>query len=213
MTTLLKSIMGKAGLNFAHLAGSAAGKGRSAAADKDDSTDDDGKDKDAKADDADPEKKDDDKGDGGKDAKAGKDDSGKGGDEDDESDKDKDAKASDAKADDDDDEEMRGKSAVASARRRERARCAAIFGSRAAGRNPVLAANLAFNTSMPRKEALAVLEGTPAPQAAAAGSGARAAGNPRVDANGGAEPNAQSNRVANLSAWDAVRARNKALGG
>ncbi|MBR8054151.1 hypothetical protein [Burkholderia vietnamiensis] len=69
--------------------------------------------------------------------------------------------------DDDDEEEMRGNSASAKARRRERMRCATIMGSAAAGKNPVLAANLAFNTSMTRKEALAVLEGTPAPAAAA----------------------------------------------
>lgn len=69
--------------------------------------------------------------------------------------------------DDDDEEEMRGSSASAKARRRERMRCATIMGSAAAGKNPVLAANLAFNTSMTRKEALAVLEGTPAPAAAA----------------------------------------------
>lgn len=69
--------------------------------------------------------------------------------------------------DDDDEEEMRGSSASAKARRRERMRCATIMGSAAAGKNPVLAANLAFNTSMTRKEALAVLESTPAPAAAA----------------------------------------------
>ncbi|MBR8234609.1 hypothetical protein K6W26_23115 [Burkholderia sp. AU42008] len=69
--------------------------------------------------------------------------------------------------DDDDEEEMRGNSASAKARRRERMRCATIMGSAAAGKNPVLAANLAFNTSMTRKEALAVLQGTPAPAAAA----------------------------------------------
>ncbi|MBW9102945.1 hypothetical protein [Paraburkholderia phenoliruptrix] len=69
--------------------------------------------------------------------------------------------------DDDDEEEMRGSSASAQARRRERMRCATIMGSAAAGKNPVLAANLAFNTSMTRKEALAVLGGTPAPAAAA----------------------------------------------
>lgn len=73
----------------------------------------------------------------------------------------------DADDDDDDEEEMRGSSASAKARRRERMRCAKIMGSAAAGKNPVLAANLAFNTSMTRKEALAVLEGTPAPAAAA----------------------------------------------
>ncbi|NVI06356.1 phage tail protein [Paraburkholderia sp. JPY454] len=44
---------------------------------------------------------------------------------------------------------MRGKSAVARARRREQARCAAIMGSKHAARNVELAANLAFKTRMP----------------------------------------------------------------
>jgi len=78
-----------------------------------------------------------------------------------------DSKDPDAEDDDDDEEEMRGSSASAKARRRERMRCGAIMGSAAAGKNPVLAANLAFNTSMTRKEALAVLEGAPAPAAVA----------------------------------------------
>lgn len=74
----------------------------------------------------------------------------------------------DADAGDDDDEEMRGKSAVAQARRRERARCAEIMGSQHAGRNPVLAANLAFNSAMSRKEALAILKDTPTSASATA---------------------------------------------
>lgn len=96
----------------------------------------------------------------------------------DEEEDDKDKK-DEAKADDDSDEEMRGNSTAAAARKRERARCAAIFGSKAAGKNPVLAANLAFNTSMTRKEALAVLEATPAPQASVQRR------NPNLDASGG----------------------------
>lgn len=63
----------------------------------------------------------------------------------------------------DDDDEMRGSSQAARARRREQARCAAIFASKGAARNPVLAANLAFKTRMTRAEAIATLEGTPAP--------------------------------------------------
>lgn len=69
-----------------------------------------------------------------------------------------------ADEDDDDEEEMRGNSASARARRRERARCAAIFASKGAGRNPVLAAKLAFTTRMTRSEAISVLEGAPAPE-------------------------------------------------
>lgn len=82
---------------------------------------------------------------------------------------------------DDEDEEMRGKSAVARARRREQARCAAIMGHKAAGRNVVLAANLAFNTRMGRKEAIAILQSTPA--ASAPGQG-RQARNPNLGAGG-----------------------------
>lgn len=95
---------------------------------------------------------------------------------------DEEKKKEEAKAEDDSDEEMRGDSTAAAARRRERARCAAIFGSTAAGKNPVLAANLAFNTSMSRTEALAVLDNTPA--AAASGNPSRAARNPQVGAGG-----------------------------
>jgi hypothetical protein len=65
--------------------------------------------------------------------------------------------------DDSDGADMRNRSAGA-ARLRERARCAAIFADKAAGRNPALAATLAFCTSLPRSEAVAVLRagGTPA---------------------------------------------------
>jgi hypothetical protein len=67
---------------------------------------------------------------------------------------------------DDDEEEMRGNSPAAKARRRERARCAAIFARPEAARNPVLAASLAFKTTMTRRQAIAVLRDTPAPAAA-----------------------------------------------
>ncbi len=79
------------------------------------------------------------------------------------------AEADDDEGDDgesgDDDEEgddgsdgadMRKKSARA-ARLRERARCSAIFKDAAAGKNPALAAQLAFGTSLPRSEAISVL--------------------------------------------------------
>lgn len=73
----------------------------------------------------------------------------------------------DADDEDDDEEEMRGNSASAEARRRERARCASIMGSQHAGRNPVLAANLAFTSTMSRKEAIAILKDTPTSASAA----------------------------------------------
>lgn len=64
--------------------------------------------------------------------------------------------------DDDSDEEMRGNSAAANARRRERARCKAIFSCAAAGVRPDVAASLAFSTTMSRSEAIAVLTTTAA---------------------------------------------------
>ncbi|BCF96628.1 hypothetical protein PPGU19_011970 [Paraburkholderia sp. PGU19] len=105
---------------------------------------------------------------------------------------------------DDEDEEMRGKSAVARARRREQARCAAIMGHKAAGRNVVLAANLAFNTRMGRKEAIAVLQATPA--ASTPGQG-RQARNPNLGAGGEMHRNPQREASAG---WD--RAFSKATG-
>ena len=104
-----------------------------------------------------------------------------------------------AENDDDDEEEMRGKSASARARRRERARCAAIFGCKAAAKNPVLAANLAFNTSMTRNQAIRVLNDTPAPQAT---YGARR--NPNLGAGG---EQSQSREQAAASSWDRAFAK------
>jgi len=98
-----------------------------------------------------------------------------------EDDEDDDSKEKAEEDGDDEDEEMRGKSAVARARRREQARCAAIMGHKAAGRNVVLAANLAFNSRMSRKEAIAILQSTPA--ASAPGQG-RQARNPNLGAGG-----------------------------
>lgn len=161
-------------LSFAHLAG--IGKANSAAAEEDDKRRDGESDEDyekrtgksAAGSGDDPKDQDRDNGDSQAD-----DDKQREGESDEDYDKRMKSKATAAeddedkeKAEDDDDEEMRGNSAAAAARRRERARCAAIFASPAAARNPVLAANLAFATAMPRKEALALLEGTPAPAAA-----------------------------------------------
>ena len=60
---------------------------------------------------------------------------------------------------DDDKEEMTGRSAKAAARRRERARCSAIFAHKSAAHNVALAASLAFDTTMTRQEAIAVMKG------------------------------------------------------
>lgn len=127
----------------------------------------------------------------------------------------KNAKADDdSNADDDSDEEMRGDSAAAAARRREQARCAAIFASPAAGKNPVLAAKLAFETRQPRSEALALLEGTPPPAAAQpqvdprARHAARSDKNPNIAPPGAPDRNAAA-EVQNL--WAGARKANQAL--
>ncbi|PXW23402.1 hypothetical protein [Paraburkholderia caballeronis] len=185
MSNLLQNMLGGRGLSFGHLAkintpragkargeddenpppddDSGKGKRGKRAADGDDEEEEqqDREDGNAKkgsrAEDDEPEPEDDDNEDGNGQGKKGK--RAKADDpEEDENDP-------EAEDDDDDEEEMRGKSAASRARRRERARCAAIFGSKAAARNPVLAANLAFKTTMTRKQALAVLNETPAPQA------------------------------------------------
>lgn len=205
------------GLSFAHLAGI---KPRGARAEGDRSEDDE------RAEDGDQEEQDRDDGDAnGSKGKKGRraedrtddpdaededdeveDDSGKGkkgkraDDGDDENDDDSDPDA------EDDDDEMRGKSAAASARRRERARCAAIMGSKAAGRNVELAANLAFKTSMTRQEALAILRSSPGASSASQ-SQRRADRNPQLGAGGEVARNPQREASAG---WD--RAFSKASG-
>lgn len=72
-------------------------------------------------------------------------------------------KAKGKKAEDDDEDEADAK--VAKGRRMERKRCAAIFGSKAAGIRPDMAASLAFSTSLSASVAIAQLE-----QAAAFGA-------------------------------------------
>ena len=106
--------------------------------------------------------------------------------------------AMDEKDEKDDDDEKGSASALA-ARSRERARCAAIFSSPAAARNPVLAANLAFSTSLSRKESLALLEATPAP--AAPGNPGRASRNPNV---GAGAPTGATSHQAVSARWDAL---------
>ena len=187
------------GLSFAHLASLSTKAAKAeddeekkdarAEGDGDDEEKKDRDDGDAKADDGDDDKKDDDQKSSKAKSKA-------------ESDDDEDAEEGDedkekAEDDDDGDEEMRGKSAVARARLREQARCAAIFASKAAARNPVLAANLAFKTRMTRSEAIATLEGTPAPASAAHVS--RSARNPNLGIDGGAKPSRQQALAAR---WD-----------
>jgi hypothetical protein len=191
-------------LSFAHLA--SVGRGKQAKADdkdKDYRDKDDDKEARAKADD----ENDDD------DSKAKADEPGADDDDDEEDKKQKSpdgkkSKRAKAEEDDDDDggkkkdddeddsEEMHGKSAAARARLREQARCAAIMGCRAAGRNVVLAAQLALTTRMTREEAIGVLETTPA--ATVPGQG-REARNPRL---GGGGEHAQDSKTALAASWD-----------
>lgn len=215
MTTSLTKAVANA-LSFAHLAGFGRGNPKAKAdKDPDEPTDRDHEDGDAKGGGAaaedDPERK---KRDGESDDDYAKrmkkmdDDeaaaSASAGDVDDEKDKDKEAKAAKdgEECDDDSDEEMRGKSASALARRREQARCAAIFASPAAARNPVLAANLAFKSRMGRNEALAVLDGTPAARSPA--HAGRSDGNPRV---GAGQPEGAHSTQAVAKSWDAAFAK------
>ncbi|MDE8344639.1 MAG: hypothetical protein POH28_00485 [Acidocella sp.] len=105
----------------------------------------------------------------------------------------------DGEDDDDPVNEMRGRSPAAKARRKERARCAAIFASTAAARNPNMAAHLAFNTLLSRKEAIAILKTAPVAQGGVLGramdrySGARA---------GADRAPARASTAAIASTWD-----------
>lgn len=114
-------------------------------------------------------------------------------------DDDKKSKRADDGEEDDDEEEMKGKSAAASARRRERARCAAIFASPHAARNVALAASLAFKTTLTRQEAIAVLRDTPAGGASA--SEGRQNRNPRLGAGG---EQSASGPQAIAASWDSA---------
>lgn len=109
--------------------------------------------------------------------------------------------------DDDDKNEMSGRSAMASARRRERSRCAAIFAASAAAENPALAASLAFETTMTRKEAVAVLK-SQAGRGAAPGSrdvrGDRRDRNPQLGPGGESSP---TGAQATAALWDRTLAK------
>lgn len=107
------------------------------------------------------------------------------------------AAAAEASPEDDDEAEMRGASAEAKARERERARCLAIFESAGAARNPVLAASLAFGTSLTRAQAIATLDAMPEPANPVTQS--RAARNPNLG-NGG-DPHVHPAQ-AQAAGWD-----------
>jgi hypothetical protein len=109
--------------------------------------------------------------------------------------------------DDDDKDEMSGRSAAANARRRERARCAAILGHSAAAANVDLACSLAFETTMTRKEAVAVLKsqvGRAAPDTGSSRSEERAARNPDIGSGASAPAGGQK---ALDAGWDRAIAK------
>lgn len=115
-------------------------------------------------------------------------------------------RADDDSDDPDGDEDDEADPQARAARKRERARCAAIFGSKSAGKRPDLAAHLAFNTGLPRREAIGLLK------AAAAGDepGKIVGLSSRMEAYGelrvsGSAP-APSRRQAVTSSWDAAAA-------
>ena len=110
----------------------------------------------------------------------------------------------DDKSDDEESSGKRGKKR-ASARRRERARCASIFASEHAAANVEMAAHLAFQTSLTRSQAIALLAKAPP------GSGGLAAAmqripNPRVGPGANAEAPTDQ---AIATGWDKAFGKNK----
>jgi hypothetical protein len=176
-------------LNFAHLTGAS-----KKSEDKDDEKE--------KAEDKDDEQEDQNRDDGDAQSSSASDDD----DDDKDDDKEKEKKSKKSKKadddepdaeDDDDDEEMRGSNACAQARIRERARCAAILSSDAAARNIELACSLAFETTLPREQAIAVLSKSGSKTPMHAGRSAR---NPTIGAGGRPEANSPQ---AIAASWDA----------
>lgn len=102
--------------------------------------------------------------------------------------------------------EMDGDSDAAQARRREQARCAAIFADAAALTRHDMAATLAFTTRLPRSQAIAILRSSPAGAAAAPLSplaAAMAAGG-HGQARPGLAPAPQSQKQQVDNRWDTV---------
>ena len=107
---------------------------------------------------------------------------------------------------DDDEAEMRGSSPAAKARVRERDRIAAIFACPQAASNLELACSLAFETRLPRNEAIAVLKkGGSAP---GTGRSDRVARNPTGLGRGGPAPAAQGRPQSKIQqGWGAALAK------
>lgn len=106
---------------------------------------------------------------------------------------------------DDDEEEMKGKGEAGAARLRERARCAAILGHPAASANVEFACELAFNTRLGRKEAVALLQKAPKAQRNG-GLAQRMADAPNFRTSGAAAPSL-SGKAAVDASWDAAAER------
>lgn len=78
--------------------------------------------------------------------------------------------------------------------RAERARCMAIFKDKAAGKNPALAASLAFESALPAKQAVAILKaGALTAPSGRPGLGDRMAAQPRASIGTGGEAPDQDN--------------------
>lgn len=122
-------------------------------------------------------------------------------------DKDRDAKAKSRRAsDDEDDEDDEADAKAMAARRRERARCSAIFASPHAAVRPDVAAQLAFGTGMRAPEALNVLAAVAAGEAPRASRGAGRLAE-RMDRTPNPDVGTPSGDAARAGAPDAVAAR------
>jgi cobalamin biosynthesis protein CobT len=103
--------------------------------------------------------------------------------------------------DDSDKKDMRGSGSGSQAFRRATARCAAIFATQAAGRNPVLAAELAFRSELTRSEAIRALRAAVSTMPTVAHRPDRAAANPKMGSGAGNGP------VDAGALWDRVLAK------
>ena len=121
-----------------------------------------------------------------------------------EDDEPKKGKAADGDDDDAEDKEDKKDAKATAARRRERARCAAIFASKHAATRPDMAAHYAFATNLTRREARTALAAVAAGQPQSAGGLAgRMAGMEQLRPGAGAP----SGKPSVSSSWDASAKR------